>query len=126
MTTFPLGINKIRSVNVDTDINVISNVESISGKREVVLGDQIKQTIQLNTVPLTETEDRQFQIFLKQTKNYGLIELPLSNLSVFKPISNLTDEVTVNGAHSVGSTLIELNPTPTLGFPIRIGILYSV
>ena len=44
MTTFPLEINKIRSVNVDTDINVISNVEAISGKREVVLGDQIKQT----------------------------------------------------------------------------------
>ena len=106
MTTFPLGINKIRSINVDTDINVISNVEAISGKREVILGDQIRQTIQLNTTPLTEKEDRQFQVFLKQTKNYGLIELPLSNLSVFKPIVSSNDVITTLGDHPVGSKII--------------------
>ena len=106
MTTFPLGLNKIRSVNVDTDINVISNVEAISGKKEVVLGDIIKQTINLNTVPLTETEDRQFQVFLKQIKNYGLIELPLSNLSVFKPINNEISKITTLGSYPTGSNII--------------------
>ena len=113
MTTFPLGINKIRSVNVDTDINVVSNVESLSGKREVILGDQIKQTIQLNTTPLTESEDRQFQVFLKKIKNYGLIELPLSNLSVFKPLNNLTGLVTTLGSYPVGANLIGTITTNT-------------
>ena len=113
MTTFPLGINKIRSINVDTDINVISNVESISGKREVILGDQIRQTIQLNTTPLTEKEDRQFQVFLKQIKNYGLIELELSNLSVFKPIGSTTGTVTTLGDYPVGSNIIGTITTNT-------------
>ena len=113
MTTFPLGINKIRSINVDTDINVISNVEAISGKREVILGDQIRQTIQLNTTPLTEKEDRQFQVFLKQIKNYGLIELELSNLSVFKPIGSITGDVTTLGDYPVGSNIIGTITTNT-------------
>ena len=113
MTTFPLGINKIRSINVDTDINVISNVEAISGKREVILGDQIRQTIQLNTTPLTEKEDRQFQVFLKQIKNYGLIELELSNLSVFKPIGSTTGTVTTLGDYPVGSNIIGTITTNT-------------
>ena len=51
---------------------------------------KLNKHLQLNTIPLTETEDRQFQVFLKQIKNYGLIELPLSNLSVFKPINDST------------------------------------
>ena len=117
MTTFPLGLNKIRSVNVDTDINVISNVEAISGKKEVVLGDQVKQTIQLNTVPLTETEDRQFQVFLKEIKNYGLIELPLSNLSVFKPLTNNNETITTLGNYNVGTKVIgtTTNNTDNIG-----------
>ena len=119
MTTFPLGLNKIRSVNVDTDINVISNVEAISGKKEVVLGDIVKQTIQLNTTPLTETEDRQFQVFLKQIKNYGLIELSLSNLSVFKPTIISTDSLTVTTTNAIGSKLIITNNPTT--YPLTVG-----
>ena len=61
-TIFPNTI-KFKSILAETDINVVSNVEALSGKREIITGEISKQIISLTTTPLSESEDRQFQVF---------------------------------------------------------------
>lgn len=94
MAKFPTDV-KFDDVNIDTQINVVSNTESVSGKRNVVLGDQLKTIVDLRTVPLTETQDRAMQVFLNNIKKYGLVEMDLSELGIFKPIAEVAEQLKV-------------------------------
>ena len=82
---FP-DIVKFDDVNIDTQINVVSDTESVSGKRNVILGDQVRTIVDLRTIPLTETQDRTMQVFLNNIKKYGVLEMDLSDLGIFKPV----------------------------------------
>jgi hypothetical protein len=106
MTTFPSTI-KFQDVNVDTSNTVVSDITSLSGKREVVLGEQHNMVVDLKTFPLTELEDKGFQAFINEIRNYGLIDLPLDQLTVFKPISTSSTKMSVAiGNYPIGSKTI--------------------
>lgn len=106
MTTFPSTI-KFADINVTTENNVTSNLTSLSGKKEVILGEQHQMGLDLKTVPLTELEDRSFQIFINEIRNYGLFDIALSNYTVFKPHSTSTTKMSVSvGSYPVGSKTI--------------------
>jgi hypothetical protein len=106
MTTFPSTI-KFDDINVTTENNVTSNLTSLSGKKEVILGEQHQMALNLKTVPLTELEDRSFQIFINEIRNYGLFDIALSNYTVFKPYSTSSTKMSVSvGSYPVGSKTI--------------------
>ncbi len=119
-TIFPNTI-KFKSILAETDINVVSNVEALSGKREIITGEISKQIISLTTTPLSESEDRQFQVFLNSIKYYGSFNMPLSDKTIYKPIITTAK----NTMDVVGNTIIGLNQftvEEATGTPLAIGI----
>ena len=119
MTTFPSTI-KFQDINIDTSNTVVSDITSLSGKREVVLGEQHNMIVDLKTYPLTEIEDKGFQVFINEIRNYGLIDLPLDQLTVFKPISTSSTKMNVAiGNYPIGSKTIFIEES---GVNLKVGV----
>ena len=119
MTTFPSTV-KFQDINVDTSNTVVSDITALSGKREVVLGEQHNMVVDLKTVPLTELEDKGFQAFINEIRNYGLIDLPLDQLTVFKPISTSSTKMSVSiGNYPIGSKTIFVDES---GVNLKVGV----
>lgn len=119
-TLFPSTI-KFKSILAATDINVVSNVQSLSGKKEIITGEQSKQVISMITTPLSESEDRQFQVFLNNIKYYGSFNMELSDKTIYKPIIPTAK----NEFDVIGSTIIGLNQftiEEATGTPLALGI----
>lgn len=119
-TIFPNTI-KFKSILAETDINVVSNVEALSGKREVITGEISKQIISLTTTPLTESEDRQFQVFLNSIKYYGSFNMPLSDKTIYKPIIT-TGKSTMDVIGSTIQGLTQFTVEEATGSPLALGI----
>ena len=118
---FPSNI-KFKSVLIGTDINVVSNVEALSGKREIITGEISRKTISLSTVPLSESEDRQFQVFLNSIKYYGEFNLNLSDKGMFKPIVSTTqEEFDIVTASTLNQTQITIEQPDTNNLAIGVG-----
>ena len=119
-TIFPNTI-KFKSILAETDINVVSNVEALSGKREIITGEISKQIISLTTTPLSESEDRQFQVFLNSIKYYGSFNMPLSDKTIYKPIIT-TAKNTMNVIGNTIQGLTQFTVEEATGTPLALGI----
>jgi len=119
-TIFPNTI-KFKSILAETDINVVSNVEALSGKREIITGEISKQIISLTTTPLSESEDRQFQVFLNSIKYYGSFNMPLSDKTIYKPIIT-TAKNTMNVIGSTIQGLTQFTVEEATGTSLALGI----
>ena len=121
-TIFPNTI-KFKSILAETDINVVSNVEALSGKREIITGEISKQIIGITTTPLTETEDRSFSLFLNNIKYYGSFNMPLSDKTIYKPLkvnAYGTDYLDVIGSSTQGVT--QFTVQEIAGYPLCVGL----
>ena len=120
-TLFPTNI-KFKSVLAGTDINVVSNVEALSGKREIITGEISRQTISLATVPLSEAEDRQFQVFLHNIKYCGEFNMLLSDKSIYKCIATTSyEDMDIIDATTIGKTQLVVEQDTANGLAVGVG-----
>lgn len=116
MATFPSYTNPWTSFTAVDDVQIISDIETISGKQVVVAGDNIRTNIKAQTRPLTEREYQFLQVFLKEIRGRGefLLNVSEGSLTYFGTAVSPNAAFKVKNVYSAGSTIIELTTSPNL------------
>jgi len=112
---FPIFENPWTSFNVTDDIQIISDIETMSGRTQVVAGDNIKTNIRATTRPLTPREYGFVQAFMKEIRGRGTftMQVPFGPFKYYGNAVSPDSAFTVNQNYAPGTTIIQLNNTPS-------------
>jgi hypothetical protein len=129
MATFPTLTYPWRTFTPSDEIQIISDMEAISGKRTVIFGDNIRTTIKASSRPLTAREYQYIQSFMKEIRGRGTFEL-LVDFGAFKYTGTAISPnlaFAVSGTAAIGDATITLNNTPNLNtIPIGSYVQFRV